>query len=205
MKNYYVAYDYQGDYDVEPGHDTIILQAESEDGARSKVEWDNRLIHAAVNDVIPCMEIDYVVDLCEGCKTVTSFVVKGLFPEDHSKAQGDCYLSALSTAKSSAYEIISRDYPDYSECLNKILSHRLQYYIQHPADSMVIVRHEHWIENSKQAYWVTAFYKPDRDSCKYCSSHASFSVDVRAKDSEEVRILGTAKAAAHIIGESNQF
>ena len=132
MNDYFVAYHYQGDFDAEPGYDSIILQAQSEDDARSKVEWDNRLIHAAVSDVIPCMEIDYAVDLCEGCKTVASFVVKGLFPEDPSKAQGDCYLSVLSTAKSRAYEIISRDYPDYSGRLDTIFSQRPQNYIQHP-------------------------------------------------------------------------
>jgi len=197
MKDYIVKYEFQGTFDTEPSHSVAVIKAESEEDARSMVEWENRLIHASVRETTPCTEIDYVVDLCEGCKTVATFVVKGLFPEDPSKAQGDGYLVSLGTARTKAYEIISRDFPDFSGRLNTILSHKCQY---HPTDSMVIVRPSHWIENGKKAYLVTVFYRRDDGELHSEKDCSSFSFDILAKDPEEARRIGIEKAGSRVIG-----
>ncbi len=201
MKDYIVEYHFQGVFEAEPSYDVIILQAENEEEARRKVEWEHWLIHAAVDDIVPCKEIDYVVDLCIGIKTESQFVVKGLFPEDPTKAQGSIFLAALGTAETEAYETIHKDYPAFSKRLNAVLRHSSPYHIQHPADSMVIVRPAHWIENGKKGYLVTVFYHPYNEDLSIRKDLSRFSVEVLARDSKEARIIGIKKATPFVCGK----
>ena len=197
MKDFIVEYHFQGDFEAERSYDILILQAENEEEARKKVEWE----HAAVENIVPCKEIDYVVDLCIGIKTEAQFVVKGLYPEDPSKAQGSIIDAALGTAKTEAYETIHKDYPAFSKRLNAILRNSSPYHIQHPADSMVIVRPAHWIENGKKGYLVTVFYHPYNEDLNIRNDLSQFSVEVLARDSKEARIIGIRKATSYVFGK----
>ena len=202
MKDYVVEYHFQGDFDAETKYDTTIIQAENEGEASRKVEWGKSLSYVAIDDVVPCKEIDYVVDLCIGIKTETQFVVKSLFPEDPSKAQGAIFLAALGTAKAKAYDTIHKDYPAFSKRLNAVLRNSSPYHIQHPADSMVIVRPAHWIENGKKGYLVTVFYHPYNGDTHLGNGDGSYlSVEVLARDSKEARIFGIKKATPFIAGK----
>ena len=197
MKDFIVEYHFQGDFEAERSYDILILQAENEEEARKKVEWE----HAAVENIVPCKEIDYVVDLCIGIKSEAQFVVKGLYPEDPSKAQGSIFDAALGTAKTEAYETIHKDYPAFSKRLNAILRNSSPYHIQHPADSMVIVRPAHWIENGKKGYLVTVFYHPYNEDLNIRKDLSRFSVEVLARDSKEARIIGIRKATPYVFGK----
>ena len=67
---------------AEEGYSTTIVDADNEENAVSKVEWEGRSCHASVINVTPCEEeeTDWVVDLCVGTVTEATFVVKEFFP-----------------------------------------------------------------------------------------------------------------------------
>lgn len=169
-----VEYRFQGDFMQEESFSETVVEAKNEVEARSIVEFEKRFIRAGVLKITRCEddETDYVVDLCDGVETLHTFTVKERFPL-HDRA------------KSKAFDIIHREFPDFSQKLreNGILQQ----------DNMVIVRPARWIKNGKKAYEVTVAYRwndPARED-KVCDNY--FIHTISATNAEEAVRIGKEK------------
>ena len=176
-----VEYRFQGDFMQEEDSDSVVVEAESEEDAIRKVEWDYRYIHAGVRKITPCEdeETDYLVDLCEGAETLHSFVVKAHYPLHGS-------------AKDKAMEIVQKNYPDFAQRLNEQRGREDPF--------AIIVRPSRWVKDGEKLFEATVIYKPNELSPWYGKSESYYIFTVSAKDPEEANAKAWEKAPSIVCG-----
>lgn len=169
-----VEYRFQDDFMQEESFSETVVEARNESEAKSRVEFENRYIRAGVLNITRCEddETDYVVDLCDGVETLHTFIVKERFPL-HCRA------------KSKAFDIIYREFPDYSQKLRE--KSLLQ------QDNMVIVRPARWIQKGKKTYAVTVFYRRNDPSSEHEIRDTYYTHTIGAANAEEAVRIGKEK------------
>ncbi len=176
-----VEYRYQGDFMQDEGFDSVVVEAENETDAIRKVEWENRYIHVGDQKVTPCEdeETDYLVDLCEGAKTLHSFVVKAHFP-------------LHGFAKNKAMAIVQKEYSEFAQRLNEQRGKE--------GSLSVVVRPSRWVKEGEYAFEATVVYKPNELSSWYGRSESHYNFTVLAKNPEEARAKAWEKAPFVVVG-----